>query len=165
MTSVAAQKRTAWAWTAGTFFGVGFLRPGPGTWGSAAAALIWIAAAICLRLSRLELTWATLGATIAVFLLGVIASTRVEEEQGQPDPQSVVIDEVAGQWIALLYSRADLIHVLVAFLLFRVFDVLKPWPARRLENLPRGWGIMLDDVAAGVYALLVVQVLQNWIRG
>ncbi len=65
--------------------------------------------------------------------------------------------------IALIYCRVDLLHMLAAFLFFRLFDILKPWPARRLEKLPGGWGIMLDDVAAGVYALLVVQVLQGWI--
>ena len=75
----------------------------------------------------------------------------------------MVIDEVAGQWIALINSRADLVHLLAAFLLFRLFDILKPWPARRLERLPGGWGIMFDDVAAGVYALLVAQALGNWI--
>jgi phosphatidylglycerophosphatase A len=75
----------------------------------------------------------------------------------------VVIDEVAGQWIALICSRVNLSHLLVGFLFFRLFDIVKPWPARQLESMPAGWGIMLDDVAAGVYALLLMLALQHWI--
>jgi phosphatidylglycerophosphatase A len=100
---------------------------------------------------------------LGVIVLGIPAATIVERESMQPDPGRVVVDEVAGQWIALIYSRADVSHMLGAFLFFRLFDILKPWPARQLEKLPAGWGIVFDDVAAGVYALLVVQALQYWI--
>jgi phosphatidylglycerophosphatase A len=107
--------------------------------------------------------WLTLGAALCALLIGVLAATIVERETELPDPGHVVIDEVAGQWIALSFSRVNLSHLLAGFLLFRLFDIVKPWPARRLEHLPGGWGIMLDDVAAGVYALLLMLALNHWI--
>ena len=87
----------------------------------------------------------------------------MERESGREDPGQVVIDEVAGQWITLIYSRVNLNHLLAGFLFFRLLDIVKPWPARQLESLPGGWGIMLDDVAAGMYALLLMLALQHWI--
>jgi phosphatidylglycerophosphatase A len=95
--------------------------------------------------------------------IGVPAATLVERESKRQDPGHVVIDEVAGQWIALICSRVNLSHLLAGFLFFRLFDIVKPWPARQLESMPAGWGIMLDDVAAGVYALLLMLALQHWI--
>jgi phosphatidylglycerophosphatase A len=107
--------------------------------------------------------WLTLGAALCAVVAGIPAATIVERESERPDPGHVVIDEVAGQWIALLFSRVNLSHLLAGFLLFRLFDIVKPWPARRLEHLPGGWGIVLDDVAAGVYALLLMLALNHWI--
>jgi phosphatidylglycerophosphatase A len=156
-------RKTAWAWTVGTFLGAGLLRPGPGTWGSAAAAVLWLAAGKSLHIGPAALAWLTLAAAMSAFAIGVPAATRVEQESGRPDPGHVVIDEVSGQWIALIHSRVNLSHLLAGFLFFRLFDIVKPWPARRLEGFPAGWGIMLDDVAAGVYALLLMQALQHWI--
>jgi phosphatidylglycerophosphatase A len=139
------------------------MKPGPGTWASAAAALIWFAASAGLHLSVKRMSWLTLLAATVATGVGVLASGRVERESGRTDPGYVVIDEVAGQWIALIHCRFSLTHLLAGFLFFRIFDILKPWPARRLESLPGGWGIMFDDVAAGVYALLLAQILQGWI--
>ena len=160
--------KTAWAWAVGTFFGAGLLRPGPGSWGSAAAALLWLGAAKGLHLAPAPLAWLTLAAAMCAIAIGVPAATRVERESERQglrivDPGHVVIDEVAGQWIALIYSRVNLSHLLAGFLFFRLFDIVKPWPARQLESMPAGWGIMLDDVAAGVYALLLMLALQHWI--
>jgi phosphatidylglycerophosphatase A len=155
--------KTAWAWAVGTFFGTGLLRPGPGSWGSAAAALLWLGAAKGLHLAPAPLGWLTSAAALCAIAIGVPAATRVERESERQDPGHVVIDEVAGQWIALIYSRVNLSHLLAGFLFFRLFDIVKPWPARQLESMPAGWGIMLDDVAAGVYALLLMLALQHWI--
>jgi phosphatidylglycerophosphatase A len=154
-------RKTAWAWAVGTFLGAGLLKPGPGSWGSAAAALLWLAAGKAIAPG--PLAWLTLAAALAALAIGIPAATRVEQESGREDPGHVVIDEVAGQWIALIHSRVNLSHLLAGFLFFRLFDIVKPWPARQLEGLPAGWGIMLDDVAAGVYALLLMQALQHWI--
>ena len=163
MSEWTAGTKTAWAWTVGTFFGAGLLKPGPGTWGSAAAALLWLAAGKVLHPAPAPFAWWTLIAALAALVIGIPAATVVERESGREDPQHVVVDEVAGQWIALFHSQVNLSHLLAGFLLFRVFDIVKPWPARQLEGLPAGWGIMLDDVAAGVYALLVMQALRHWI--
>lgn len=105
----------------------------------------------------------TLAAAVCALAVGIPAATIVERESARPDPGHVVIDEVAGQWMTLAFSRVNLSHLLAGFLFFRLFDIVKPWPARQLERLPRGWGIMLDDVAAGVYALLVMLALNHWI--
>jgi phosphatidylglycerophosphatase A len=163
MTDPAPSKKTAWAWAAATFLGAGLLRPGPGTWGSAAAGLLWLAAGKGLNLAPAPLGWLTLAAAVCAIAIGVPAATRVERESGRTDPGHVVIDEAAGQWIALIYSRVNLSHLLAGFLFFRLFDILKPWPARQLEGLPEGWGIIFDDVAAGVYALLLMLALRHWI--
>jgi len=163
MNDPAPGKKTAWAWAVGTFFGAGLLRPGPGSWGSAAAALLWLAAARGFHLAPGPLAWLTAAAALCAIAIGIPAATIVERESGRPDPGRVVIDEVAGQWIALIGSRVNLSHLLAGFLFFRLFDIVKPWPARQLESLPAGWGIMLDDVAAGVYALLLMLALQHWI--
>jgi phosphatidylglycerophosphatase A len=87
----------------------------------------------------------------------------VAREAGREDPGFVVIDEVAGQWIALIAVRPDWRHAVFALLLFRLFDIWKPWPIRKLEALPGGMGIMLDDVAAGVLALVCGLVLARWV--
>jgi phosphatidylglycerophosphatase A len=96
-------------------------------------------------------------------VLGVPAATIVARQSGRKDPQFVVIDEVAGQWIALLFSPVDWRHALIALVLFRFFDITKPFPVRQLESLPEGWGIVFDDVAAGLYALGVASLLRIWI--
>ena len=152
--------RTWWAWTVATFFGAGFLKPAPGTWASTAAVLLWAGAAWILRFSAHGLLLAlSIGMALAL-VFGIPAATIVERESGRHDPGFVVIDEVAGQWIALLASPADWRHGLIALVLFRLFDITKPFPVRRLERLPAGWGILFDDVAAGLYALLVASILR-----
>jgi len=78
------------------------------------------------------------------------------------DPQFVVIDEVAGQWVTLLFSPVTWKTVLAGFILFRAFDIVKPPPVRQLERLPEGTGIVVDDVAAGIYALLALQLLRHF---
>jgi phosphatidylglycerophosphatase A len=147
-------KKTRWAWAVGTFFGTGYLKPGPGTYGSVAAVVLWYLAANLLHPGRPALSLATAFAALLATLIGVRASTLVARESSRKDPGFVVIDEVAGQLIALLLAPPDLRHAALALLLFRLFDIWKPWPVRTLEALPEGTGIMLDDVAAGILALL-----------
>ena len=154
--------KTPWAWATAMFFGAGLLKPGPGTFGSLAAALLWFAYAGLLHPTPAQLLMVTAGGALLAVVAGIPAGTIVARESGREDPGHVVIDEVAGQWIALLACPPDWKHGLLALLLFRGFDILKPPPARQLERLPGGWGIMMDDVAAGVYALLVLQILRHW---
>jgi phosphatidylglycerophosphatase A len=94
-----------------------------------------------------------------VTLIGIPAATQVARTTGVKDPQFVVIDEVAGQLITLIAAPLAWKTFLAGFILFRAFDIVKPPPVRRLERLPEGTGIVLDDVAAGIYALAVMQLL------
>jgi phosphatidylglycerophosphatase A len=94
-----------------------------------------------------------------ITLVGIPAATRVARAAAKKDPSIVVIDEVAGQLISLVAVPLAWKTFLAGFILFRVFDIVKPPPVRQLERLPEGTGIVLDDVAAGVYALAVMQLL------
>ncbi len=157
-----SERKTVWAWTAATFFGAGLGKPGPGTWGSVAAVLIWFAVGRIPGLSTVSLSWMTAVGAFLAILVGIPAATVVARESGRKDPGHVVIDEVAGQWIALIGSMAEWRQALLALVLFRIFDIVKPWPARQLETLPRGWGIVFDDVAAGLYAWLLATIARKW---
>ena len=95
---------------------------------------------------------------LAAILAGIPAATRVARASGRKDPQFVVIDEVAGQLITLIAAPIAWQSLLLGFILFRGFDIVKPWPVRRLERLPEGVGIVVDDVAAGLYGLAVMQI-------
>jgi phosphatidylglycerophosphatase A len=151
-----------WAFAVATFFGTGYLTPGAGTWASIAAALLWIATAWWFHLSNTALLLVLAAGIGLALVFGIPAATIAERESGGHDPGFVVIDEVAGQWIALLFCPADWAHGLIALILFRLFDITKPFPARRLERLPGGWGIVFDDVAAGLYALVIASLVRIW---
>jgi phosphatidylglycerophosphatase A len=157
-----SEKKTLWAWAVGTFFGAGLLKPGPGTYGSISAVLLWYVAAHILHPSPIFLTIGTAVAALIATLIGIPAATIVARESGREDPGHVVIDEVAGQLIALIAIPADWRHAALSLLLFRAFDILKPPPIRQLERLPSGTGIMLDDVAAGLFALALAQLVHLW---
>jgi phosphatidylglycerophosphatase A len=151
-----------WATLTATFFGIGQMRPGPGTWASATTMLLWAALAHSLPpAARIPVAIAL---AIIVTVIGIPAATRVARASGKKDPSFVVIDEVAGQLISLIAVPLAWKTFLAGFILFRVFDILKPPPVRQLERLPEGTGIMLDDVAAGIYALAVMQLLLHWSR-
>ena len=151
--------RWNWAWITGTFFGAGLMSPGPGTYGSVAATLLWFVLARRVIPFHL-LPFVTLGMAALATAVGIPAATRVARESGRKDPQIVVIDEVAGQLLTLTMCVPTVPFALLGLLLFRVFDITKPWPVRRLEALPEGTGIMVDDLAAGGYALLCHFLLQ-----
>ena len=146
-----------WATLVATLFGIGRLRPGPGSWGSAATVVLW--AALAGLLAPATRTPVALVLAMLVTLVGIPAATQVARASGVKDPQFVVIDEVAGQLIALIASPLGGKTFLAGFILFRAFDIVKPPPVRQLERLPEGTGIVLDDVAAGIYAFVVMQLL------
>lgn len=110
-----------------------------------------------------------LALTAAVTVVGIWAAGREEARVGVRDPSTIVVDEVAGMLVALVAVPAGLGWALAAFFLFRAFDVWKPWPIDRLQDLPGGWGVVSDDLLAGVYANLLLQlahlVLLAWTRG
>jgi phosphatidylglycerophosphatase A len=143
-----------------TWFGAGRMHFAPGTWGSLAALpFAW------------GLTWAggwplLLAATVAVFLVGWWAASRYIAASGITDPGAVVIDEVAGQWLVLLLTPLDPALYFIGFVLFRALDITKPWPASWADrDLHGGLGVMLDDVLAAGYGLLVMLALQHFWRG
>ena len=146
-----------WATLTATVFGTGYLRPGPGTWGSAVTVVLWRALAYSVPLQLR--TALVIALAVLVIVIGIAAATQVCRASGKKDPQFVVIDEVAGQLIALIAVPFTWQSFLTGFILFRAFDIIKPPPVRQLECLPEGTGIVLDDVAAGIYALLVMQIL------
>ncbi len=157
-----AKNKTLWAWLIATFFGAGLLKPGPGTYGSISAVLLWYAAAHVLHPAPIVLAIGTAITAIIATFGGVRPATIVANESGREDPGHVVIDEVAGQLIALIAIPADWQHAAISLLLFRIFDILKPPPIRKLERLPGGTGIMFDDAAAGLFALAVAQLIHLW---
>jgi len=156
----ATPKAPLWATLTGTFFYAGRMKPGPGTWGSVAALLLWrlFGGMIPTQFQ----TPAIIGAVIVVTAIGIPAATLVAREAGKEDPSHVVIDEVVGQLISLIAAPLHWQSLLAGLILFRLFDITKPFPIRRLENLPGGTGIMLDDVGAGLYALAIMQALLHY---
>jgi phosphatidylglycerophosphatase A len=140
-----------------TGFGSGWLPVAPGTWGAAVAVLM-LYPLYLLKLDGYQ-TNLVLCCSIVIFTwIGVKACDALEDEWGE-DPKHVVIDEMIGVWIALLGHPLSISNIVAAFILFRFFDIAKPLGIRQLENIKGGWGVMLDDVAAGVYANIVLQIL------
>ena len=136
-----------------SFGALGRLPGAPGTYGSLATlplAYIW-----ALLVGEQHL-W-TLGLLVILSVFGTIASSIVERHLGTEDPSEIIIDEVVGQWIALLAVPMAWPYWLAAFVLFRVFDIWKPWLIGRVQDLHGGLGIMLDDILAGLLAFLLIQ--------
>jgi phosphatidylglycerophosphatase A len=134
-----------------TAFFSGHSRFAPGTAGSAVGLLLFV------PLSGASMPVQVL-ACIALFLVGVLAASHVARRVGLEDPGIVVVDEVLGMWLSVIGLPFTPVVALLAFLLFRVLDIVKPYPADALEHLPRGLGIMVDDVAAGLYANLLLRI-------
>lgn len=140
-----------------TVLKIGYLPFAPGTWGSLAALGLWF------LIVEMTSTITFIALISIIFALGVYVSSVTERHLDEKDPSVIVIDEWVGQWIALLFLPKSLLLGLTAFALFRLFDIWKPYPIKTLAKMPSGWGIMLDDVLAGIYALLVINVLRAWI--
>jgi len=158
-----------------TVCGVGYLPKAPGTWGSLVGiALYWglsnIPGQPALDIYLHDIYYVpppgwSIGIVLAIVLafLGVAAANRVAKFTGKKDPQFVVIDEVSGQLFTLLFALApaNWKYLALGFILFRVFDIWKPFPARQAESLPGGWGIMTDDWIAAVYAAIGIWIARG----
>lgn len=141
-----------------SFLGIGFIQKGGGTVAAIIACIIWY-----FGVAKLEPVLIIV-ITIVVTIYGIWGGNKVERLWGK-DSSKVVIDEVAGMMISLLFVPVTITNVLIALFLFRVFDITKPFFIRDLEKLPGGWGVMADDVLAGIYANILLQAiiyLQLW---
>jgi phosphatidylglycerophosphatase A len=140
-----------------TFFGIGLFPVVPGTLASAVAVLAF-------RIALHGLAWPLYLLLLAfLFFAGAAASAAHAAELGRPDPGRIVVDEVCGQLLALAFLPAAWAPLAISFVLFRFFDILKPWPIRRLEKLPGGWGIMADDIGAGLAAAALSRLVLLWV--
>ena len=133
-------------------FFIGYIPLASGTFATAFSILPYC----CLKLGGSALFY--LIVTLVLFFAGVFASTEAEKLLGEKDPHKVVIDELVGYLITMAFIPFGIPYIVAGFFLFRLFDIWKPWPIRGLQELPGGWGIMIDDVLAGVYANIVLQV-------
>ena len=156
MTSEQRPLSTKLALLVGTVGGTGHLPVAPGTWGSAAALLL------VFPFAGASYGWA-LGAGILLVLIFGPALARVAMRvRNKSDPQDFVLDEACGIWIAAFRPERPMWSViLIAFVLFRILDMTKPWPINRIERIPRGWGVLYDDVAAGTVALLIGLIIEK----
>jgi phosphatidylglycerophosphatase A len=144
-----------------TVFGIGYVPVAPGTFGSAVGLLLWMVLP--------GSTIVQAAAIVALFVLGSITGNAAERHFGKTDPRHVILDEVMGMLITLFLNPVSLKGAFVGFLLFRATDVIKPYPANRLERLPGGVGVMADDAMAAIYANLALRatifVLGNRVIG
>jgi len=143
--------RVAAEWI-GTVFYIGKLPLAPGTWASIFAVLCWY------FLFQSVNHFVLPAISIFLFLIGGIASDTIVKDTKEHDPSRIVIDEWVGQWVALSMMPINIRTGVVAFIAFRIFDIIKPGPVRKMENIPGGWGIMADDVMAGIMAYFVVLI-------
>lgn len=150
--------RTALAVLLATAGGAGYAPVAPGTVGSAVGAIAYL-------LTRHWPAGWQLAAAAAVITAGVWAAGEAARHFGRHDPGQVVIDEVAGQWLTLLLTGVGPVGAVIGFFLFRVLDVTKPWPARRMETLPSGLGIMADDLMVALYGNVLLQIGARVVSG
>lgn len=162
------------AWWIATGFGSGYLKPAPGTWGSLAGLAAWLLMVRVTQALGVGGQWILLAAPVALILLAVWAADRVVKETGQKDPAYIVADEWAGMWVALtplLFTVTVLpqpwplwaARLVAPFLLFRLFDIWKPGAVDTAQRLPGGWGVVMDDVLAGLLAALIGWPLDQWL--
>lgn len=143
-------------WVA-TWFGCGLMHPAPGTWGTLGGIPIGL---IILTLGGKA---ALIAGILFIIVLGVWSAKKFEEMTGAHDSSIIVIDEVAGIWITLLATTLSPLSIILAFVLFRFFDIVKPWPISWLDrNVKGAWGVMLDDLVAGIFAGLCLWGLNTY---
>ena len=133
--------------------GIGYVGKGGGTIAAVVFCIIWF----LLPAGYHQSNWQVL-ITLLIVIIGTLSSCKVDLIWGK-DSSKVVIDEIAGMSIALLYVPHQIIFVIISLIAFRLFDIVKPLGVKRMEALPTGWGVMADDLLAGVYALAVTQLL------
>lgn len=141
-----------------TGLGVGYFPLAPGTMGSLAILIVYW---ICPEMNSLQLLLIIIGLTAIGIFTATITEQQMKSKLGQDrgtDPGIIVIDEIIGMLIALIAVPKTTFYLIAAFILFRIFDIVKPYPARKMEQLPGGWGIVLDDLVAGIYANLLIQI-------
>ena len=135
-----------------TFFGVGYFPVAPGTLTSFAIILAY-------KYYLFRLSWPLYLAVLSLlFFIGVYTSTQYSSESKKKDPRKIVIDEACGQLLVLFRMSDAWFPLILSFVLFRMFDILKPFPIKKVENFPKGWGIMLDDAVAAIYAGVIVNL-------
>ena len=141
-----------------TWFGSGLLKPAPGTWGSAAAVpFAWIIASNAGPLALIP-------AAALFFVVGVWAANIYDRKTGGHDASEIVVDEVVGVWLTLAVISPSLLGYSIGFALFRLFDIVKPWPVRWADGkVSGGFGVMLDDVLAAVYAALCLWAINHFL--
>ena len=135
----------------GSGFYTGYIRFAPGTWGSLAALIIYL-------IPGFENPSLLIFMISLFILIGVPIGDKFEALYGK-DPKECTIDEVVGMWITLLFLPKKIWWIVLAFLIWRAMDIVKPFPARKLENIKGGWGIMLDDVMAAIYSFISIQLI------
>lgn len=137
-----------------TLGGIGYLSHAPGTFAAAFATIVWY---LCSNNFAEFHNWQIILVAISI-IAGVYFSDKVCLESGK-DPSFIVIDELAGMWVALLLIPPSLVNYILAFALFRFFDIVKPLGIRSLEKVKNGWGVMLDDILAGIYSNITLRFL------
>jgi phosphatidylglycerophosphatase A len=141
----------------GSLLGIGFMPVMPGTFGTAAAAIVYVLIPANWTDSFPGLYW-FLPAIIALYFIGVFITGKAEKKLGH-DAGSIVFDEFVGYFISVLFLPKSLLMAVYCFAIFRVFDIAKPWPIKHSQKLRGGWGVMTDDVIAGVFTNIFMQIL------
>ncbi len=134
----------------GSGFYTGYMKIASGTWGSFAGLIIYL-------IPGFENPSLMIFMISLFILIGVPIATKFESVYGK-DPKECTIDEIVGMWITLLFLPKKIWWIILAFLIWRVFDIVKPYPTRNLEKIKGGWGVMLDDVMAGIYSFILIQL-------
>lgn len=141
----------------------GYARPASGTWGTAVAVLLYLPLARWNRLDAVSIGL-YLGVVAIVTALAIPASTYAEKIHGEKDPGQITVDEIVGFFATMFLLPTTVEWVAAGFFVFRAFDVLKPFPAHRLQSLPGGWGVVIDDLFAGLYSCLLLHAIR-WALG